>query len=59
MPTDEASLLQTVVVIPAAVVVHLHTVLLAQLSVVDDLVGLTWCPVHEAQTSQVSPAPAN
>lgn len=55
----EAPLLQTVVVVPVAVGVHLHAVLLGHLAGVEDSIGLTGSPVEEAQRRHVRPGPAD
>lgn len=57
--TCEASLLPAVVVVPAAVAVHLHAALLRHLAGVKGRVGLTGSPVEESQGGPVCPAPAD
>lgn len=55
----EASLLQAVVVVPESVRVHLHAVLVNGVPGVEGRVGLSVCPVQEAQRRLVRPGPAN
>lgn len=55
----EASFLQAVVVIPASVLVHLHTVLVHRLPRVERCVGLSRSPVEEAQRRLICPGPAD
>lgn len=55
----EASLLQAVVVVPESVRVHLHAVLINGAPGVEGCVGLSRCPVEEAQRRLVRPGPAN
>lgn len=55
----EASLLQAVVVVPESVRVHLHAILINGAPGVEGCVGLSVCPVEEAQRGLVRPGPAN
>lgn len=55
--THEASLLQTVVIIPRAVVIHLHAVLFPHVAVVKRFVGFSRSPVCEAQRRLIRPGP--
>ena len=55
----EAPLLQAVVVVPAAVGVHLNAALLRHLPRVEGLVGLPLRPVHVAQARLIRPGPAD
>lgn len=59
VPAHEASLLQAVVVIPESIRVHLHAVFLNGVPRVEGCVGLSQCPVEEAQRRLVRPGPAN
>lgn len=59
MAACKTSLLQAVIVIPVSVSIHLHTVLLSHFPRVKGCVGLTGCPVQEAQRCLICPGPAN
>ena len=59
MSAGEASLLQAVVVVPAAVRVHLHAVLLPHLPRVEGLVRLPVGPVDVAHGRPIHPGPAD
>lgn len=59
MSAHEASLLQAVVVVPESVRVHLHTVFINSVPGVEGCIGLSLCPVEEAQRRLVRPGPAN